>query len=182
MYSGRSWILNSTVRKYPSYKLFDYSVKYGAMLRYHHPCVKNYLDNASTHFEKLMHTSLFLLCHNKGMNTTICCFTTPSHTSRWSARLGHKFTPRYVSPVSVSHMDTLSYVHSSRVRSYLNPNCVDKKNRLTQLPALSDAFICWRVGRSKDVHLTNKKRCLSKCAEVIVARQAALWVHYLKHW
>ena len=29
------------------------------------------------------------------------------------AQLGHKFTPRYVSPLSVSHMDTLSYVHGS---------------------------------------------------------------------
>ena len=55
------------------------------------------------------------------------------------AQLSRKFTPRYVSPLSVSHMDTLSYVHGSRVRSYVVQ--IGAKTQADARVALSGAFM-----------------------------------------
>ena len=55
------------------------------------------------------------------------------------AQLGHKFTPRYVSPLIVSHMDALSYVLGSRVRSYVVQ--IGAKTEADARVALSGAFM-----------------------------------------
>ena len=54
-------------------------------------------------------------------------------------QLGHKFTPRYVFPLNVSHMDALSYLHGSRVRSYVVQ--IGAKTQADARLALSGAFM-----------------------------------------
>ena len=99
-YSERSSILTAS-EKHPPYKVFDYSVKI-CFARYHTP-LKNFMDNPPTHSKKEKHTSPCLFSHNKGMNTMICVLQ-PIFPPSYLAQLGHKFTPRYVSPLSCLHM------------------------------------------------------------------------------
>ena len=133
-YSERSSILTAS-EKHPPYKVFHYSVK-NYFARYHTP-LKNFMDNPPTHKEKEKHTSPCLFSHNKGMNTMICV-SQPFFTL-YLAQLGHKFTPRYVFQQNVSHMDALSYVHASRVRSYVVQ--IGAKTQADARVALSGAFM-----------------------------------------
>ena len=114
-YSERSSILTAS-EKHPPYKVFDYSVKI-YFARYHTP-LKNFMDNPPTHNKKEKNTSPCLFSHNKGMNTMICVYN--PFFPLYLAQLGHKFTPRYVfPPLSVSHMDTLSYVITFMAHAYV---------------------------------------------------------------
>ena len=133
-YSERSSILTAS-EKHPPYKIFDYSVKI-YFARYHTP-LKNFMDNPPTHNEKEKHTSPCLFSHNKGMSTMICVLQ--PLFPLYLAQLGHKFTPRYVFPLNVSHMDALSYVHDSRVRSYVVQ--IGAKTQADARVALSGAFM-----------------------------------------
>ena len=121
--------------KHPPYKVFDYSVKI-YFARYHTP-LKNFMDNPPTHNKKEKHTSPCLFSHNKDMNTMICVLQPLFPLCL--AQLGHKFTPRHVSPLIVSHMDTLSYVLGSRVRSYVVQ--LGAKTEADARVALSGAFM-----------------------------------------
>ena len=99
------------------------------------------MDNPPTHSKKEKHTSPCLFSHNKGMNpgmNTMICVLQPLFPL-YLAQIGHKFTPRYVSPLSVSHMDMLSYVHGSRVRSYVVQ--IGAKTQADARVTLSGAFM-----------------------------------------
>ena len=74
------------------------------------------MDNPPTHKEKGKHT---LFSHSKGMNTMICVLQ--PLFPLYLAQLGHKFSQDASSPLNVSRMDRLSYVHGSctRMHSYV---------------------------------------------------------------
>ena len=55
------------------------------------------------------------------------------------AQLGHKFTPRYIFPLNVSHIDALSYVQGLRVRWYVVQ--IGAKTQADARVALSGAFM-----------------------------------------
>ena len=80
------------------------------------------------------------------------------------------------SPLNVSHMDALSYVHGSRVRSYVVQ--IGAKTHTDARVALSGEFML-TCNKNSTRLIYENYLCLTKFAEVIVARQAALWVHYL---
>ena len=111
----RSSILRAS-EKHPPYKIFDYSVRIN--FAWYHTPLKNFMDNPLAHNEKEKHTSLRLFSHNKGMNTMIYVLQPFSHL--YLAQPGHKFTPRCVFPLNVSHMDALPYTYMDRayVRTY----------------------------------------------------------------
>ena len=95
------------------------------------------MDNLPTHNKKEKHTSPCLFSHNKGMTTMIYVLQPPFPPLLNSTR------PQVYSkvrlPLSVSHMDTLSYVHSSRVRSYVVQ--IGAKTQDDARVALSGAFM-----------------------------------------
>ena len=133
-YSERSSILTAS-EKHPPYKVFDYSVK--MYFAWYHTPLKNFMDNPPTHNKKEKHTSPCLFSHNKGMNTMICVLQPFFHPLLSSTR------PQVYSkvrlPLSVSHMDTLSYVHGPRVRSYVVQ--IGAKTQADARVALSGAFM-----------------------------------------
>ena len=104
-YQKHSWVFR---------KIFNFDSKWETP--YHTP-LKNFMDNPPTHSKKEKHTSPCLFSHNKGMNTMISVLQPLFPPLLSSTRPQVYFKARL--PLSVSHMDTLSYVHGSRVRSYV---------------------------------------------------------------
>ena len=132
-YSERSSILTAS-EKHPPYKVFDYSVKI-YFARYHTP-LKNFMDNPQTHNKKEKHTSPCLFSHNKGMNR-MSCVLQPLFPPLLSST-GPQVYSKVRLPLSVSHVDTLSYVHGSRVSSYVIQ--IGAKTQADARVALSGAF------------------------------------------
>ena len=133
-YSKRSSILTAS-EKHPPYKVFDYSVKI-CFARYHTP-LKNFMDNPPTHSKKEKHTSPCLFSHNMGMNTMICVLQ-PLFPPLLSSTRPQVYS-KVCLPLSVSHMDTLSYVHGSRMCSYVVQ--IGAKTQADARVALSGAFM-----------------------------------------
>ena len=133
-YSEKSSILTAS-EKHSPYKVFDYSVKI-YFARYHTP-LKNFMDNPPTHNKKEKQTSPCLFSHNNGMNTMICVLQ-PLFPSLLSSTRPQVYS-KVRFPLSVSHMGTLSYVHGSRVRSYVVQ--IGAKIQADARVALSGAFM-----------------------------------------
>ena len=171
-YSERSSILTAS-EKHPPYKIFDYSVK--IHFAWYHTPLKNFMDNPPTHKEKEKHSSPCLFSHNKGMNTMICVLQPLFPPLLSSTR------PQVYSKVRLP-AERVSYGHVI-LRTRLTRAFVRSPN-WRQDSGWRTCCIC-RV-RSAYVYQDTKlicenDGCLVKFAgEVIVARQAALWVHYLK--
>ena len=133
-YSERSSILTAS-EKHPPYKVFDYSVKI-YFARYHTP-LKKFMDNPPTHNKKEKHTSPCLFSHNKGMHTMICVLQ-PVFPPLLSSTRPQVYSKVRL-PAELSRMDTLSYVHGSRVRSYVVQ--IGAKTQADARVALSGAFM-----------------------------------------
>ena len=133
-YSERSSNLTAS-EKHPPYKVLDYSVK--IYFAWYHTSLKNFVDNPQTHNKKEKHTSPCLFSHNKGLNTMICVLQPPFPPLLSSTR------PQVYSkvrlPVERLYMDALSYVHGSRLRSYVVQ--IGAKTQADARAALSDAFM-----------------------------------------
>ena len=169
VYSERSSIL-ATSEKHPPCKVFDYSVKI-YFARYHTPLI-NFMDNPPTHNEREKHTLPCLFSHNKGMNTMICVLQPPFPPLLSSTR------PQVYSKVRLPRWTCLIWTRYLMYRAHA---CVCMQSKLVPRLRLTHMLHCWvrsclRVTRYK---IDLWKLPLTKFAEVIVARQAALQVHYL---